>query len=73
MNTTLAEIITTGMNNPECSFYVGTFFSQIITLKLIIVIFIVAIFFKMLDKLAVTPIIEWIKNKVKKNKERNKK
>ena len=61
---TLAEIITTGMNNPECSFYVGAFMGQLGTIRLGWLLLCTYLLYKAIDKLAWEPFIIWIKKKV---------
>ena len=62
--TTIADIITTGLNNPDCAFFTGTFLGSIMIWKYFIVIAGLYIIMKFIDKLAVEPIIEWTKRKI---------
>ena len=61
----LSEIITTGMNNPECSFFVGTFMGQIVSFKYVLFVAFVYLGTKIVDKLCLEPLISKIKNKIK--------
>lgn len=64
MNTTIADIIQTGMNNPDCAFFVGQFFGQFLGIKIFFYLVIFGIFFRMADKMAFEPFAEWVKRKV---------
>lgn len=68
-NTTITDIIKTGMNNPECSFYVGTFFGTIWVFKVIVILFFLFAIFKVIERLAFDPFVEWLKNKIYKKKD----
>lgn len=70
MNETQAftEIVLKGMNNPDCSFFVGNFTGQFMTMNWIITILIIYAILKVVDKLAFTPLIDWIKSKIYKGK-----
>ncbi|KKL77529.1 hypothetical protein LCGC14_2033970 [marine sediment metagenome] len=46
-----AEIVTKGMNNPDCSFYVGQTFGQITTVGLLARVMLVYFGIKLLDKM----------------------
>lgn len=61
----LTEIITAGLNNPECAFYVGAFTGQFMALRYLIVVLIIFFVFKIIEKLAFEPFISWVKNKVR--------
>lgn len=45
------EILTKGMNNPDCSFYVGQTFGQISTIGLLARVMLVYFGIKLLDKM----------------------
>ena len=64
MNSTLSETILTGINNPECSFLVGTIYGGGLLLKYLIFLFVLVLISKAFDKLAFTPLIDWIKKKI---------
>jgi len=64
---TLTEIIQKGMNNPECAFYVGSFFGNLMAFKWLVTILAIGFIYKAIDKLAWSPLIEWIKKKLYKN------
>lgn len=59
----LNETIAAGLNNPECSFYVGAFLGQAMFGKLLIYAGVIYIIVKSLDKLAIEPFIAWVKKK----------
>ena len=69
----LTTIITSGLNNPECAFYTGAIFGQWMVFKLVLCYFIVLFIMKAIDKLAWTPLIDWLKDKIYKNKNEKKK
>lgn len=68
MNETLSSILLKGLNNPDCSFYVGNMFGQYTTFKIAFMIVIFYFFVKLIDRLALEPFLEWIKNKLYKVK-----
>ena len=61
----LAEIIKVGMDNPDCSFFVGVFTGQFVAFRYIVFLAVLYVVFKVVDKLALEPILEWIKKKIK--------
>lgn len=61
---TLAEIITTGMNNPDCSFFVGATVGQMFSMKMMMILFGSIFVFKFLDGLVINPILNFLKNKL---------
>ena len=63
-NITFADTLIKGLNNPDCSFFVGTFIGQIITFKLIFFLIGVYLVFKVVEKLVLDPILAWLKKKV---------
>ena len=71
----LADTINNGLNNPDCAFFVGTFFGQAITIKLILVGIAMYFIFKVVDTFAFEPTMKWIKQEVGKfvHKKPNKK
>jgi hypothetical protein len=60
---TLNEIIEAGMNNPECSLFVGATYGQLITVQNVAIILMVYALFKVVNKLALEPLVEWVKKK----------
>ena len=66
MNTTLTDIITTGMNNPDCSFFVGSFTGQWLGLRYIVVLVLLYLLLRIAEKLAIEPLIDWLKKRFKK-------
>lgn len=61
----LSDTIITGMNNPDCAFYVGSFIGNYSTGKLILAGMFLMIVYKFVDKMALEPSIKWIKSKAK--------
>ena len=51
----LTNIITTGLNNPECAFFTGAFVGQGTTFRLIILLVGIQFLYKVMDKLAFEP------------------
>jgi len=64
MNTTLSEIITTGLNNPDCSFFTGAVVGQMLVFRWVITFFVLHFIFKIIEKLALDPLITWLKKKI---------
>ena len=63
---TLGEIITTGLNNPECAFFVGQTFGTFLVFKIAIGLAIINWIYKAMDVLAFEPFINWIKKRFRK-------
>lgn len=61
---TFADIINSGLNNPDCSFWVGMSMGQFTILKTAMALFVFAIVYKFIDKILLEPFINWIKRKV---------
>ncbi len=57
------DIMMEQMNNPQCSFLSGMVTGQIFTVKYLIAIFGLYIAFKLVQNLALDPLITWIKKK----------
>jgi hypothetical protein len=66
--TNLTTIISTGLNNPDCSFFTGYFLGQGNTLRILFIIVVGGLLFKFLDKIAYDPLIEYVKKKFYKKK-----
>lgn len=60
----LSEIISTGMNNPECAFFTGAFVGGLIYAKLLVLFLVFVALFRAIEKLAITPLIEWLHKKI---------
>lgn len=58
------EIINQGINNPECSFFVGTFIGQTLSLRIMLFLSMIYLLIKAIDKLAFTPLLNKIKSKL---------
>lgn len=62
----LADIITTGLNNPDCAFFVGQTFGISQAFGMVVFIAVFGTVYKLIDKLALEPLIEWIRKKIRK-------
>lgn len=62
--TQFTDSIVAGMNNPECSFWVGASLGNWLSFRYLIAILLFFIIWKALDKLCLEPGINWIKNKM---------
>lgn len=60
----LTSIIQTGMNNPDCSFWVGMSVAQISGIKLVFAFIIGGILWKAIDTIFIDPGIKFIKSKL---------
>ena len=56
------------MNNPECAFYVGATFGQFLIFRIVAALFAFYFIVKVVDKLALTPLLEYLRNKIYRNK-----
>ncbi len=56
------------VDNPDCSYLTGMFIGSGITMRMILYIFIIGMGFKIVDKLALDPLINYIKQKIKRKK-----
>lgn len=65
---TLAEIITTGMNNPECAFFVGSFFGSAFIIKIALIVSAIGFLYKAADNFIVEPLFTYIKRKWRERK-----
>lgn len=72
-----SEILVAGLNNPDCSFWVGTFIGQITTVKLIFVLGGLMLLYKLIDKMfnyiVIEPILTKFTNYVNKKVKRKRK
>ena len=64
----LNETIMNGLNNPDCAFFVGTWTGSFLSFKYLIAVFVIFAVMKVLDRLALEPLITRIKNKFAKKK-----
>lgn len=62
---TLSATIEAGLNNPDCAFFVGSFFGTAYIVKLMLYIACIYWVIKAVDKLALEPVIDYIKRKFK--------
>ena len=65
MNDTFSAIILRGLNNPDCSFYVGQMMGQYTTFKITVIFILIYFGLRAFENLAFQPILEWIKTKLK--------
>lgn len=61
---TFSENLMAGLNNPECSFFVGATVGQYLTLRIIFALVGIYIITKILDKLVLNPLLAWIYKKI---------
>ena len=59
----LNETIMTGLNNPDCAFYVGAFAGQMFVVRWLFFLLIVYVLLKAVDKLALEPLLKYLKIK----------
>ena len=57
MNTTLSQTLLTGLNNPECSFFVGATIGQYLVLKILGAIVIAYFVLRILETFIFTPLL----------------
>ena len=62
--TNLTSIIATGINNPECSFFVGSFLGEFVAVRNIILLGLTFFLIKTIDKLLIEPVLNKIKEKL---------
>jgi hypothetical protein len=65
-NSTIGNIVLTGLNNPDCAFYTGAFFGQMSTTRIFILLWAGLIALKAIDKLDLKAILEYIYKSFKK-------
>ena len=65
VNETISTILVNGMNNPDCSFFVGATFGQWLAIKYIMILVLLYFILKIIDKLALEPLIKWIKDEIR--------
>lgn len=63
----------TGINNPDCSFFVGTTYGQIISMKSVMIMLGLYIILKAIDKLAIEPVFSTLGAKIKRLLNKNEK
>lgn len=68
VNESVGTVLSKQLVNPDCSYLTGMLIGQLMTVRLIIFILVVYLLLRIVDKLALTPLLEWIKNKVFKRK-----
>ena len=61
--TNLTETLMRGMNNPDCSFFVGAFTGRLLTAQTIGAIILISMFYKGLEIFVFTPLFNYIKNR----------
>jgi hypothetical protein len=65
----LSEIIRAGMDNPDCSFFLGAFMGQIMVIRWVLAIYFIHIVWKIVDRLALDPFLDWVKKKWRDHRE----
>lgn len=60
----LNEIISTGLNNPDCAFFVGQWLGGWLSMKMVMYLVVAYWIMKSIDKLALEPIIDFVKSKL---------
>ena len=60
----LTSILLTGLNNPDCAFYTGAFVGQWLAVEYLIIIWLIYAVFKVIDKLALEPLLKFLKKKI---------
>jgi len=68
MNIVLTETIQTGLNNPECAFFVGKMAGEAMIFNLMAALAIFGFLYKAVDKLAFEPAVAWLKKKIYRGK-----
>ena len=64
MNETLSTVISSAINNPDCAFLTGMFFGGMTLFKIAFGFMVVIFLFNALNKLALNPFLDWIKEKL---------
>jgi hypothetical protein len=64
MVSNLSTILVNGINNPDCSFYVGTFVGQLFILKLIMILAVAYWLISFASNLLINPLINKLKIKL---------
>ena len=64
----LNETIQAGLNNPDCAFFVGSWTGSFLSFKYLIAVFVIYGVMKALGRLALEPLIAYVKTKFKKQK-----
>ena len=62
LSSNLSTILMNGLNNPDCAFYTGQMFGQIIAFRTIFIILMIYLLLKIIEGIAVNPLIEKIKS-----------
>ena len=64
----LVDTIQLGLNNPECAFFVGSYMGFAWGAKLLFLGYLMYIGSRVVDKLALTPLLNWAKKQIYKKK-----
>jgi hypothetical protein len=65
--TTFQENIVSGLNNPQCSFFVGAWLGGYVVLKFVGILFAFFVLYHLFEKLAYKPFIDWVYSKIYKD------
>lgn len=60
------DILLNSMNNPDCSFWIGMTFGQMLAVRLVIILLIAFVIIKVIDKLILNPLLRIIEIKIDK-------
>lgn len=62
--TNIEKIIVEPLSNPACAFYTGAFMGGLFYLRVAFAMVTFSLLVKAVDKLAITPLLDWIKSKL---------
>jgi len=65
VNETLATTLIKGINNPDCSFFVGSWLGAFFTFRIIVIVIIAFFIFKVIDSLIINPILSYLNQLIK--------
>lgn len=65
----LTETVAAGLNNPECAFFVGSFIGGYMAIVWLLYMLAAFALFKLIDKLALEPLLNWLKVKIWRRKD----
>ncbi len=68
---TFSEILIAGLDNPECSFFVGMFIGQILAVRIFLIFIFALILFSIINKLALAPFLEWARKRIYRSKKKD--
>lgn len=62
--TNFRNTLEAGINNPECAFFVGNMTGKSMVYIDVAVVLFAIFFFRAADKLIISPLLDWVKNKI---------